>query len=68
MVDYARRSQAFRRLMQDLIDGSQTYPSLAARVCWTFIRSSIDLLRTSRGTLPKDPWGGASRGAQALQG
>jgi flavin-dependent dehydrogenase len=34
MIQYARRSQAFRTLMQDLIDGSQSYPTLIFRVGW----------------------------------
>ena len=34
MIQYARRSQAFRKLMEDLIDGSQSYPTLAFRVGW----------------------------------
>lgn len=38
MIQYARRSQAFRRLLENLIDGSQSYPSLAAQVCWAFVR------------------------------
>jgi len=61
MIEYARRSRAFRQLMQDLIDGSQTYPSLAARVCWTFVRSFGDLLRTS-GDGISGPWQGSSPG------
>jgi flavin-dependent dehydrogenase len=52
MVEYARRSRAFRQLMQDLIEGSQTYPSLAARVCWTFVRSFGDLLRSAGDGMP----------------
>jgi flavin-dependent dehydrogenase len=34
MIEYARRSQAFRKLMRDLIDGSQSYPTLVFRVAW----------------------------------
>lgn len=68
MIEYARRSRAFRRLMQDLIDGSQTYPSLATRVCWTFVRSFRDLLRSSGDRIPRGPWSGSSPGAEQLQG
>jgi flavin-dependent dehydrogenase len=68
MIEYARRSRAFRGLLQDLIDGSQTYPSLAARVAWTFIRSFGDLLRSSRGGTASGPWAGSSPGAERLQG
>lgn len=35
MIQYARRSRAFRKLMEDLIDGSQSYPTLALRVGWS---------------------------------
>ncbi|HXJ94865.1 MAG TPA: NAD(P)/FAD-dependent oxidoreductase [Terriglobia bacterium] len=62
MIEYARRSRAFRQLMQDLIDGSQTYPSLAARVCWTFVRSFGDLLRSSGDSMIGGPWSGSSPG------
>ena len=34
MIQYARRCQAFRKLMEDLIDGSQSYPTLVVRVGW----------------------------------
>jgi flavin-dependent dehydrogenase len=34
MIQYARRSQAFRKLMEDLIDGSQSYLTLVLRVGW----------------------------------
>ena len=62
MIEYARRSRAFRQLMQDLIDGSQTYPSLAARVCWTFVRSFGDLLRSAGDGMIGGPWSGSSPG------
>jgi flavin-dependent dehydrogenase len=52
MIEYARRSRPFRRLMQDLIEGSQSYPSLAARVCWTFVRSFGDFLRSAGDGMP----------------
>ena len=64
MVEYARRSRAFRRLLQDLIEGSQSYPSLAARVCWTFVRSFGDLLRSAGKGMTSGPWPGSSRGAR----
>jgi flavin-dependent dehydrogenase len=68
MIEYARRSRAFRQLLQDLIDGSQTYPSLAARVCWTFVRSFGDLLRSAGDGMTSGPWSGSSPGAERLQG
>jgi flavin-dependent dehydrogenase len=52
MIQCARRSRAFRQLMQNLIDGSQTYPTLAAKVCWAFLRSLGDLLLRSRDLPP----------------
>jgi flavin-dependent dehydrogenase len=68
MIEYARRSRAFRKLLQDLIEGSQTYPSLAARVCWTFVRSFADLLRSSGQGSANGPWSGSSPSVQRLQG
>jgi flavin-dependent dehydrogenase len=67
MIEYARRSRAFRQLLQDLIEGSQAYPSLAAKVCWAFVRSVRDLLRSSGGGTTSGPWGGSSQGAEARE-
>jgi flavin-dependent dehydrogenase len=39
MIQLARRTAAFRHLLQDLIDGLQSYRTLAPRVCWTFVRA-----------------------------
>jgi flavin-dependent dehydrogenase len=66
MIGYARRSHAFRQLLQDLIDGSQAYPSLAARVCWTFLRSFGELLRSSGKGTTSGPWSGSSQGLERL--
>lgn len=68
MIEYARRCRAFRQLLQDLMDGTQTYPSLAARVCWTFVRSFRDLLRSARDGMASGPWSGSSPGAERLEG
>jgi len=64
MIEYARRSSAFRKLLQDLIEGSQAYPGLAARVCWTFVRAFTDLLRSSKDGIVGGPWSGSSQGAE----
>ena len=52
MIQYAARSQVFRRLLEDLIDGSQSYLSLAPRVCWSFLRAAGELALGSRGAPP----------------
>jgi geranylgeranyl reductase family protein len=68
MIEYARRSRPFRKLLQDLIEGSQTYPSLAARVCWTFVRSFGDLVRSSGQGTASGPWTGSSPRVERLHG
>ena len=61
MIQLACRTTAFRHLLQDLIDGLQSYRTLAPRVCWTFIRAlgemASDSFRGSgpMGTLKTDP-------------
>lgn len=39
MIQLARRTSAFRNLLQDLIDGVVSYRTLAPLVCWTFMRA-----------------------------
>ena len=39
MIQLARRTTAFRNLLQDLIDGLVSYQTLAPLVCWTFVRA-----------------------------
>lgn len=50
MVQLARRTAAFRHLIEDLMDGEQSYPTLAPRVCWTLVRAlgetAYDAFRT----------------------
>ena len=39
MIQLARRTTAFRNLLQDLIDGLVSYRTLAPLVCWTFLHA-----------------------------
>lgn len=61
MIQLARRTAVFRHLLQDLIDGLQSYRTLAPRVCWTFVRALGEMAAGSfRGpgsmeTLKPDP-------------
>ncbi len=43
MIQLARRTAVFRDLLQDLIDGLQSYQTLAPRVCWSFIRALAEM-------------------------
>jgi flavin-dependent dehydrogenase len=43
MIQLARRTTAFRHLLQDLIDGLQSYRTLAPRICWTFVRALAEM-------------------------
>lgn len=53
MIQLARRTTAFRHLLQDLIDGLQSYRTLAPRVCWTFVRALGEMAADSfRGPGP----------------
>jgi len=62
MIQYARRSQAFRRLLENLIDGSQSYPTLAAQVCWAFVRWAGEVgLGIGSGPFPPAAGRGDSR-------
>ena len=60
MIQLARRTTAFRHLLQDLIDGLQSYRTLAPRVCWTLVRAlgemAVNAFRGPRpmGTLNAD--------------
>jgi flavin-dependent dehydrogenase len=56
MIQLAQRTSAFRHLLQDLIDGLQSYRTLAPRVCWTFVRALGEMARDSfRGPGPLGP-------------
>lgn len=61
MIQLARRTTAFRHLLQDLIDGLQSYRTLAPRVCWTFMRALGEMATNSfrgpgpMGTVKADP-------------
>ncbi len=43
MVDFARRSKTFRELLQDLVQGSQTYKGLAPRLYRQLFRSLFEM-------------------------
>jgi len=45
LVQFAARSRSFRELLQDLIDGSQTYSGLAGRLYRSFASSVVELAR-----------------------
>ncbi len=49
MIQLARRTTAFRHLLQDLIDGVVSYRTLAPRVCWTFVRALGEMALNSFG-------------------
>jgi len=55
MIQFARRTTAFRNLLQDLIDGLVSYRTLAPRVCWTFLRAL--------GEMALDPFAGTGSGS-----
>ena len=52
MIQYARRSQSFRNLMEDLVDGSQSYPTLVFRVGWALACLAGNLAFGSRNLPP----------------
>jgi geranylgeranyl reductase family protein len=43
LVELSARSQKFRLLLQDLIEGSQSYPGLAARLYWGLTGALVEM-------------------------
>ncbi len=49
LVEFSSRSPTFRELLQDLLEGSQSYPGLAARLCHTLGASLVEIAASSLG-------------------
>lgn len=67
MIQLARRTAAFRHLLQDLIDGTQSYRTLAPRVCWTFVRALGEMALNSLGGPGSPSNGPAAREPRARE-